>query len=866
MRKSLPTILKITHVVIFLMSLENFSFAAEGKKAAASKAKTSTPKSFHVDPKLCSTLLVPETVAQQAIAGTEEYAVEYPFSKLPDLIKEHPLLLMNADQKQLAVLNNFGYRRVLDPVYKHQYYNVPKVYHDALPATDGLFLVGQYEASSSLAKIISEAAQGMRGSKGPLLKGPPGTGKTVLEYVIRHALAHLSVQDPLFKEYTYFWKNLDMIKQADPSLGQRLDQFLVKDSDRLNVTSLQRSPFSLLPTELKVAYAKTLGASASKMLGFDIGDFYERNPGQAVARDSHAEDILREFLIPFYKKHILKATKATSLTVADYLAIFENFVGIARKDISIASNRDPIIRPMEEAPDTSSLIGTANVAARIKGANNTLGFHFNGPLSQNDGSMIIWDDVTRNDPVVLHFLLSVLQEGIAKGSDTPALAMDTFNVFSANYSSIADSKKRMDTDALLSRLQHIAMKNLLHPRWRELALLLTLKPNNFSARKLDSTEYKNLATLVQSSNSPLIKEIYAEPDSNGNLSGPEGHYAVRVKIDSPAEISTSKSSFVDISPYSLYFLGCIAAGSSLETNIDKLKDANILTRITRPDLRWFTDPIDRLRIITGDEVVENQEVLAALTEFSKEALLNEGDNGIGQRDIEVVFKKALELAQSPGHSNTLTPVEIKDAFRLTLHENQFQKERPEYAKWLELAERIAAELILPKLMNDVNSIIANDTNKVRSIYDAVTSEISHLAQDSKATHHTKAKGDIPTAINFERLAEIKKAFRKRWGDDLNPPDLQAYVANLALQNTDGSPLPMWIKLEKAISDWLMSQNLKTNSYQSLLDFMQGRSVATETQTAGQKILSNLERFGYNERSFVQALRFLVEHVNKHDKK
>lgn len=77
---------------------------------------------------------------------------------------------------------------------------------------------------------------------------------------------------------------------------------------------------------------------------------------------------------------------------------------------------------------------------------------------------------------------------------------------------------------------------------------------------------------------------------------------------------------------------------------------------------------------------------------------------------------------------------------------------------------------------------------------------------------------------------------------------------------------MWIKLEKAISDWLMSQNLKTNSYQSLLDFMQGRSVATETQTAGQKILSNLERYGYNERSFVQALRFLVEHVNKHDKK
>jgi hypothetical protein len=277
---------------------------------------------------------------------------------------------------------------------------------------------------------------------------------------------------------------------------------------------------------------------------------------------------------------------------------------------------------------------------------------------------------------------------------------------------------------------------------------------------------------------------------------------------------------------------------------------------------WITDTIKT----AGDEVVENQEVLAALTEFSKEALLNEGDNGIGQRDIEVVFKKALELAQSPGHSNTLTPVEIKDAFRLTLHENQFQKERPEYAKWLELAERIAAELILPKLMNDVNSIIANDTNKVRSIYDAVTSEISHLAQDSKATHHTKAKGDIPTAINFERLAEIKKAFRKRWGDDLNPPDLQAYVANLALQNTDGSPLPMWIKLEKAISDWLMSQNLKTNSYQSLLDFMQGRSVATETQTAGQKILSNLERFGYNERSFVQALRFLVEHVNKHDKK
>lgn len=811
---------------------------ASGKKSAPPKPADACEEKFDL----------PADLANNAVPGTAHIAVELPFTELTDLLSKHPLLMMSAAQRMLAIINHFGWTEVTDPVYKTARYTVPRLFMgENLEATGGHYLVNQYVAASRIGTYVAEVAKGQRGSKALALMGPPGTGKTVGEEAISSAAEHMASRDSRFEVFTFRWKNLDKVL-ADPELGPKLKKYV--SGDTLSVTTLKRSPFVLLPPELKKYYAKKYGAEASKMLGFNLGDFYDKFASSTMLADPHSEELISEYLIPYFKKHMRSAGATGALTNAEHMAMLSEFVAIKRKDLS-GVHKAPIIRPMEGQVDTNALLGTTNIGARLSGSEGPLGFHLSGDLSRTDGGFAIWDDVLRNDRSVLDFLLGVIQENIAKASESPTLKMDVVTLVSANHSSMKDANKRGDTGALQSRLETLAMNLLLHPVQTAETIVLSIGPKVFKMRKHGETEIKPLN----------IKEVFTNPDRQGNVLGPDGRYTLYVDVGATEDGTSSQAGLVEISPYSLLLMGTVAVATRIVTDPNTIKEKSKLSGLTDVSQRWFRDPIDRIRVILGEEGIERPEVLAELTALTGPTALNEGDSGMAQRDLEVWFKTALALALRPHAQNTLTPIEVRDALRQVIGSNQFRQNSEMYLTWLNHMERVATELTLPNIVTDVNTIISSDGDKLKSNYYSIANELKALAANDSAEYHTVPGGD-QIRINKDRLAQVSKIFQRRFGVPLRPSNFTAFVAQAA--SVDGE-VPMWNMLKVAIQDWLISRQTSDGTYKSYLDFFTGRPVGAQIAREGEAIRESLYKFGYNERSFVQAIRFLYDYANKLDR-
>jgi predicted Ser/Thr protein kinase len=834
---------------LLLMSALLTNAAVAEPRGGASKRGTGTKASDTCEQRF----QLPDELAKTEMAGTREIAVTHDFVDMVDLLEKHPLMMMSAAQKALAVINHFGWEDVVDPNYKLRRDRVPRLFQGYdLDATGGHYIVGQTIAAARLGRYIAESARGQRGSKSPALMGPPGTGKTVFEEAISHASNRMAQRSPTFAEYTFRWKNLDTLLK-DPAIGAKLKMFL--NGSELAVTTLNRSPFSLLPTELKQHFAAKNSELASKMLGFDFAKYYANFGSSTVPMDPHAEALIQDYLIPYYKANVLKDVNR-AITPLEYLQMLNEFVVIIRHDRS-GSQKAPIIRPMESNPDTNVLLGTSNIGARLRGATGALGFHFTGDLALTDGGITIWDDVLRNDPSVLDFLLGVIQENVAKASESPELKLDTLHIFSANHSSMAKANQAGDTGALQSRLEFIPMPLLLHPTQTAETLILSLNPRGFEQRKNGETEFKPLN----------IKEVFPTP-KDGNVIGPDGRYTLRVSVgaipsdESQTAVDTSTS--VEISPHALEFMGMVAAATRVVTDPNLLQEKTKLSGLTNISQRWFTDPIERLRIITGEEHIDRPEVLAELTNLSGAAGLNEGDKGMSQRNLEIWFKTAVTIAQRPGAENTLTPIEVRDALRQTILSDQYKLPN-EYVKWIGLTERVATELILPKMIADVNMIISSDGDKVRTNYDSIASELRALAQNPNAQVHFQQGGD-QIAIDLKRYQEIKKIFERRFGRPLQPNQFTAFVAQTATNLAPGqTEIPMWNDLRLAIQEWIISNQASDGTYKAYLDYFQGKPVGDQIARDGAVIRDALPKHGYNQRSFAQALRFLFDYAQRLDR-
>jgi len=760
----------------------------------------------------CSIAMVDGTTPLAELASLVE---EFELSDFVSTDKEkslawrYPMTMMSASQRYWHVMKYYPAKDIWDPVYRVQKRKDYPIF--SANRIVNRTLVGHHDVIEDVAGFIYNAASGKPDGMMYLLRGPAGTGKTELLYILELSRARLSLTDPNYFNYTYYWKDLYKI----PALRA----LFYEENKNQPFHTLGRSPFSLLPKSLQQKLAKFVEPRVRERIGL--------GPRPMPEADPQSKRIIEEIL-----KHYMKEDKKNNPTEEDYLRWLSNHVKIVR---AIPDDTEPtgIIRYQGKNPEYSQLFFAENMAAQqIFGTANPLSYHYTGKVVRTDGGGIFLDELFRQMADLRNTFLDMGQNGIVEAGGAPPIRLDTFVLAAANDESIEEALEEGGAKAHLDRTDRKPMRLDIHPHHVSKTAVLLMDPKRFLMRENTGGDLRQVD----------INELYPPADTEGKLSAPDGKYTVYYTSDD----ATKKP--ILIAPRALYMMGLTTAATRLVRDPSALKPLSTELSLMRPSetgFQHFVNASNRLKILMGQIQVD----FAIRQELARiRHLLKEGKDGISSRELEPWFKEAIKLAERNDY--TLTPQVLDQAFQTILDEDKTKVSQDKRATWLELHQAIKADFILPALYADVRTIVAGESGQVEKIYDEVKQELLALANDAEARVWFDQISTRDRPINKQRLEDIGKIFLEHNGSVLLPSMMATFKVKATSDEERFEPL------YRAIEYYLLQTELNTAALDGLVDYFKQASVSHDVAEKAQRAEKNFERHGYNLRAFVEALIFV----------
>ena len=554
-----------------------------------------------------------------------------------------------------------------------------------------------------------------------------------------------------------------------------------------------------------------------------------------------SEEVIRIILEHTYPELATGGRTVDQLSRAEYIDAISKFLVIVPKSVIRQYRSEPtIIRAQTDNPNYQALFAAPNVArAAFYGYESPFGVDYNGQVfQQEDEDLGMNDEMLRNPPELLNIYLELFQNRIAATDYGKPVQLDIVPVWNSNDESIERAQQDNAIKALLNRTDAPPMRSLLAVNQIESVMLFQIGLNKFSMRKLADKDKVKFSH----------PEVYPPTNAQGKTETAHGRYALYYDMEGTPIL---------IAPYALNYMSWLASATRYVTDGQKIAVFGSELNLVRVNSGLLTDPIERVLIDLGDRRPEK----ADLMELSRiRFLLKEGAQGISARHLEPWFKKALEIAKNSGR-NVVTPLTVDMAFKELIDNlDSFKPDKNEIrAQWLNIRQRVKLEILLPKMDQEVQSIVSGDMNKAERLYDEIEQEFIALAGDPKATMVTPEDSGEHIVINFPRLEEVRGIYRQKFNQDFQPNFLLRQIPGT---RKGGSPYrdP---QLMESVRLFLAHHNAMTATNIAALDqlYKGGGEKDPLIQQRNAELQPMLASFGYDAASFQEAVT-LVNQMQK----
>ena len=742
-----------------------------------------------------------------------------------NLALQHPFVLANAAEKAYALISHVGPRRSKDPLYNVHEVTIYPMLAGEHPASFPRKVVGQEVPVNTFVQFLASAARGDRTGKAVGFPGPAGTGKTELFYTIDQLSKRLGKEDK-YKQFSYRFVNLHTIPKLAPLFK------MIPGPDGVPVPmnaffnpDLARSPFTLLRGDMQDRLLKDLRPKIRSKWNVMISKGW-KDP------EPKTREIIRRIFEHEYPDFEQGLMSIDDLTEEEYLAVLDKYVSIVPKEVVRPATLEArVIGAKKDNPNMAALLTTPNMMrVPLYTLESELAINYTGTIFQQDGGLLMFDELYRNDPALLTLLLDTIQNHVVEGEVGRPVKLDVLTVWNSNDESIAAAMEVGETAALNDRTDSPPMRLLVPPKQIEAVIPFQVGDDMFRMRPLGDISGKDeILPFVHS-------EVYPAVDPFGETKTAQGRYALYYHIDGTDYL---------IAPYTLNFISWIAAATRVEADEAKISVFTELD-LVGGNHNVLYNAVNRVRAMIGDMALEpvHRKMLYRLHNKAKD-----GMKGISSRDIETWTKEMITLAQQTGQ-NVITPRMANQALVDLLESGRIKtKSHDLQLHWNLLRERIAQDMLLPKMWNDVRTIVSAEGNKAERIYDTMVEEFLIEAASEPGQNLAEL------GIHEGRRNKVKEIYRKKTGRDFN---ISLITRILHEANPTGGTR-RHPELLDCVREMLAENESFTSDHIASLD----RSFrgADEDPIMRQKlsdIINKLSAYGYDKASFQDAVKLVAQ--------
>ncbi len=785
---------------------------------------------------ICESLLEggAEDARYEKVVRTESLSSLVEGDPKKNLIYQHPLLAMEASQKLLAIVYSQGVQQ--DSLH-HKPKNLKRynIFSSPSKINAGKYIVGQEQALASLVGSLESFVFSNK-RKVPGVVGPHGTGKSLLIEIFRHALTHLTLNEPDYYEWSYEWVGLEKIpKLAALGFGGQPLRAYLNDS-----------PVALLPKMVLPHLEKML---TERLKPFGVGE--ARFPEEMVPQNTEIRDAILE--------HYASQANKT-LTPKDVVRVLNDHVRL-RRVVMGEDGTAPLVDAQGRDYDYASLFASRvmKVAALSQsgGQGNPLAWSY-GVVPLGHRSLLFADEFFRNDPKLRDIYLRVMESRNVQVSSfiTP---LDMWIITAFNTASLNDVASDPKGDAHIDRLDRINMWWSVYPHEIIKTMLFMQGAKNLIARPLHK---EGGVKVVVGANLDKVFPLWLEGQG---LRLSDNRYELWVKVGDEEE--------VHISPHVLLYMASIA--SLTRQNFDAEKAQKELPKGSMVlQTPVFKHEARRLKWLLGEEMVPSGDVTRAMLKLQK--IMREGDYGMSARDLSLWFSQAISMARE-NPENDMTLVTARKAFDFMLENAKFKASSDgeedggglsaeTRMRWSQIAA-LVLKVIQPRLSRGVHAaFVGRDMaiQKYRDFTDMLWS-ISSSSPDERPMHYYPAGSSSERrVINYDFVETIKKHYEQE--NNGEPLDIHKLASAMYFKN-QGKPHAdegEWDEsnldpsLLSAINSYLRSKATVQMEWDDIAHALDGQISDPSTRGRAQQMVSNLAALGYTEYGAKEAIRLMAD--------
>lgn len=737
-----------------------------------------------------------------------------------------PMTVMNAAEKTYAQFMLIQPRRSRDPLFRNDPVMVYPVFTGELAEAGSRLVVGQERAIQSMVEFVGSLARGDKSGKAWGAPGPGGTGKTELMYVAANIAKNLDRTNPVFKEYSYRFKNLHEIPFLQPLVSVGRDGYRTfYDPD------IKRSPFTLLREDIQ----DEIIARATEEIENRHGMIMSRGWKGAEPKSRAILKAIFEHLYPQYSEGTVTIDDLSREEYLDFVKKLDRYVVVVPKASLLPHGEPKVFRLQAEDPNEQALFAATNTLNSVRyGANSPFAVDYTGQLFRLDGGILMMDELYRNPQSLLGRLLEVVQNQIIQTDSGEAVQLDIVPIWNSNDEAIDRAREEGALKASLDRTSPSPMRLVIPPHQIEQLIFFQVGAGKFLSRKLGG---ENPTTELQPFD---VNEVYPTPDAQGVTQTAYKRFAISYK--------KSKTEQVLIAPLTLNYISWIASASRMVTDVAKLLEHKSELNLVTQNPNQYLDPIYRLRVALGEITPPTGGERAELSKLNK--LLKEGQTGLTSRQVEDWVKGILNKAYETG-VKSITPRFADIVFAELLDNGKIVPENlNQRAHWNQLRQRVKQHLLLPKLSRDVQRITSGGGYRAELIYNQMVRELIALNANPNANKVSLEDSSELVMIDMARLQAITAIYKETFGKQF---EVSFVVSLLAGAKGSDRKDP---QLFEAIEVWLARTQAQFDDISGIEAYYKGESQDPQLTTKVRFIEENLAEYGYDQTSFREAVAFV----------
>jgi predicted Ser/Thr protein kinase len=734
-----------------------------------------------------------------------------------NLVVQNPFMIMNAAQRVSVLLRSGGTDTVRIPGLPQEI----TVFNLVSDGANKKRIIGQETSIETIANNIDAQANGDRSAASvPLQVGSHGSGKSELIQVLRDAFAQATKsKNSPHALWTFEWKNMKSIPEV-VELNPRFE-----DYDGTIKAVLDDSPVLLLPKEIRDSVIAKGNDAVLKMTGGtqEAMPYLELNP---------QDEGIRRALLMHYRNKLDR-----DLTSEEIVTILNHHTNLRRVIWDETSGALPKIDAQGDDVDLAGIFLASNPVMRVTHGPSHLFSWEPSKILKGHGNVVFLDEVLRNPTELLRIFLGVFQDRNVSLNGSPSFPLDCVFITATNASSLQKILQDPDNHALIDRFLAVEMPWTTNPNQIQQILL-----HNYSG-KLKMQKLPGIQTgeeeLGEITNANMA-EIFPRNADPANT-GTDYRYKVILPMGDKE---------VKFAPHALRLMSYIIAATRMNTDQAKAREVMPTSKLVVSQI--FRDPISRIRFEEGKLTDIPAGEVEDLRRIAK--LLDEGSEGVASRDAGRWLGAVVAEARRPENHNTISPDLVFKVFMDILGKRIKVPDNKTRLHWMQLAQTVATQLIVPQIDQDVALAMAADQAVIKAAYYDMFDEMSAIYRDPRAaTYKSRATNEEKT-IDRERLAAVSQIFERAQGRRLDIAQIAMYTT-ATYNPAKGASEVLHEGLLGAITAYYAKLTSRLVSVADMAKFAQTGEGDQEVRSQYDTVIRNMKKLGYDQASAEAAMRF-----------